>query len=150
MNSELEEIENLEKYVKQAMKQLYDKDKILLNDNVSERCLVYNFARHLERTLKETPYKNLYIDLEYNRNCGRMKSIKGQRTSYPDLIVHERGTYNNNAIVIEFKKWNNKSKKVLKKDREKLKAFKYEYGYRMPMLVIFHKENIDKVIYENI
>lgn len=148
MNRELEEIEKMGEYVKQAMEHLYNKDRILLNDNISERCLVYNFARHLERILKETPYKNLYIDLEYNRNCGRMKSIKSQRTSYPDLIVHERGTYYNNTIVIEFKKWNNKNKQVLEKDREKLKAFKYEYGYKMAMLVIFHKENSEKVIYE--
>lgn len=148
MKKELEEIENLEKYVKQAMKELYNKDRILLKDNVSERCLVYNFARHLEKILKDTEYRNLSIDLEYNRRCERLKELEGQKTSYPDLIVHERGTDDKNTIVIEFKKWNNKNIKVLEKDRKKLKGFKYEYRYKMPILIIFDKENSEKVIYE--
>lgn len=148
MKKELEEIENLEKYVKQAMKELYNKDRILLKDNVSERCLVYNFARHLEKILKDTEYRNLSIDLEYNRSCERLKELEGQKTSYPDLIVHERGTDDKNTIVIEFKKWNNKNIKVLEKDRKKLKGFKYEYRYKMPILIIFDKESNEKVIYE--
>lgn len=148
MKKELEEIENLEKYVKQAMKELYNKDRILLKDNVSERCLVYNFARHLEKILKDTEYRNLSIDLEYNRRCGTLKELEGQKTSYPDLIVHERGTDDKNTIVIEFKKWNNKNIKVLEKDRKKLKGFKYEYRYKMPILIIFDKESNEKVIYE--
>lgn len=148
MKKELEEKENLERYVKQAMKELYNKDRILLKDNVSERCLVYNFARHLEKILKDTEYRNLSIDLEYNRSCERLKELEGQKTSYPDLIVHERGTDDKNTIVIEFKKWNNKNIKVLEKDRKKLKGFKYEYRYKMPILIIFDKESNEKVIYE--
>lgn len=144
----MEEIEKLEKYIKKAIKELYDKDKILLKEKISERCLVYNFARHLEKILEKTEYKNLNIDIEYNRNCGQLKSIKDQDITYPDVIVHERGNNSKNTIVIEFKKWDNNKIEDLEKDRKKLRGFKCEYGYKLPMLIILDKEKEEKVIYE--
>lgn len=144
----MEETKILERYIKEAMETLYEKDEILFQEEISERCLVYNFARYLENILKETEYKDLNIDLEYNRNCGKMKSIRGQKITYPDIIVHERGNNNKNTIVIEFKKWNNNKIEDIEKDRKKLQGFKYEYGYKLSMLIILHKQSAKKVIYE--
>lgn len=144
----MEKREDLENYIKQAMEELYQEDFILLKDNVSERCLVYNFARRLEKILDQTEYKELNIDLEYNRNCSMIKSLKNQKVTYPDLILHERGNNAKNTIAIEFKKWNNKNHKILEKDRKKLKGFKYEYGYKLCLLIIFSPKHSNKVIYE--
>ena len=132
--------------IKHAMKILYEEDEILFNNEISERCLVYNFAKHFVKTLDSKEYEGLNLDLEYNRNCSGMKATNNQLTSYPDLILHKRGTNKDNRLVIEFKKWNNKSK--LNKDRDKLKSFKIEYGYKLCMLIVFDKEDPEKVKYE--
>ena len=141
-------MKNLIELVKEAMKILYEEDSILFKNNVSERCLVYNFAKHFVELLNPREYIELNVDLEYNRNCKGMKTIGNQLISYPDLILHKRGTNSNNKMVIEFKKWNNKTK--LNNDREKLKCFKIEYGYEISMLIVFDKENCEKVKYEEI
>ncbi len=141
-------MEDLIEKVKEAINILYKEDKILFNNNVSERCLVYNFAKHFINLLDSEEYKGLNVDLEYNRNCKGMKTIENQLTSYPDLILHKRGSNSDNRMVIEFKKWNNLYR--LNKDRKKLSSFKTEYGYKLCMLIVFHKENSGKVKYEEI
>ena len=133
----MQEIENI---IKKSMKELYSKDKILFNDNVSERWLVYNFAKYFEKNLKKTQYENLNIDIEYNRSLKGLKSIGEQRTSYPDLILHQRESNDNNIVVIEFKKWNNKNKKTIERDRNKLRLFKSEFAYKIALLIIFEKK----------
>ena len=139
-------MEELVYKIKQTIKILYKEDKILFNNEISERCLVYNFAKHFAKILDDEKYEELNLDLEYNRNCGKMKTIENQLTSYPDLILHKRGSNNDNRLVIEFKKWNNRSK--FNKDRHKLQCFKNEYGYKLCMLIVFDKEDSEKVKYE--
>lgn len=139
----MQELNNL---VEKVMRELYLKDKILFENNVSERCLVYNFAIHLRELLKNIKYDKLNLDIEYNRNCKNMKTISCQLTSYPDLILHKRGSNCENKLVIEFKKWNNQSK--LEKDRVKLHCFKNEYDYRLCMLIVFDKSDFRNVKYE--
>lgn len=139
-------MEELVYKIKHAMRNLYEEDKILFKNEISERCLVYNFAKHFVKTLDSKEYERLNLDLEYNRNCSEMKTIGNQLTSYPDLILHERGPGSDNRLVIEFKKWNNTSK--LNKDRYKLQCFKNEYGYKLCMLIVFDKEDSEKVKYE--
>ena len=132
--------------IKEAMRELYIEDVCLFQDDISERCLAYNFSRHFWKALELKDDAELKLDLEYNRNCGKAKTLSIQSTSYPDLILHEREKNDNNILVIEFKKWNNKSK--LNKDREKLMCFKREYGYRLCMLIVFDKNSSEKVKYE--
>jgi len=141
-------MKNLIELVKDAMKALYEEESILFKNNVSERCLVYNFAKQFVKLLNSREYEQLNVDLEYNRNCNGMKTIGNQLTSYPDLVLHKRGSNIDNKMVIEFKKWNNQTK--LNNDREKLKCFKIEYGYEICMLIIFDEENYEKVKYEEI
>lgn len=134
--------------VKKAMKKFYNHEKYIIENRVSERCLVYNYSKYLQIYLKELNYDNLNIDLEYNRNCGKAKSISIQKLSYPDLIIHERGSNRNNKLVIEFKKWNNVRKDVIKRDEEKLKCFRSEYGFEKAFLIIFSKDSCEKVVYK--
>ena len=51
----------------------------------------------------------------------------------PDIIVHQRGTDDNNLLVVEIKKEQNSSRQKDENDRNKLRAFvkppyNYEYG----------------------
>lgn len=139
---------DLEYIIKKSIKELYNQDKILFNNNISEMCLVYNFAKYFEKNLINTKWSEYNIDIEYNRNCNKLKSLEFQKSNFPDLILHKRGSNNFNELVIEFKKWNNRQNKTLERDRKKLKGFMREYNYKRAVLIIFDKQDYNKVIYE--
>lgn len=75
-----------------------------------------------------------------------------QHGSYPDLILHERGTNNNNFLVIEFKTWWDSNQDD---DKNKIEDFcdpLGEYRYKYGVLILFGKrreEAIVKIYYEN-
>ncbi|MGL4510175.1 DUF7662 domain-containing protein [Cetobacterium sp.] len=93
-----------------ANKKFLEKDRKLLIDKVSERTLCGALMLKLYEVLKETEYSNYYVDVEYNRNEGEVKTIYNGRAEVIkvncDLIVHSRGenTMQDNLIAIEMKK----------------------------------------------
>ena len=93
-----------------ANKNFLEKDRKLLIDKVSERTLCGALMFKLYEVLKETEYSNYYVDVEYNRNEGEVKTIYNGRAEVIkvncDLIVHSRGenTMQDNLIAIEMKK----------------------------------------------
>ena len=61
-----------------------------------------------------------------------------QVTTYPDIIVHERGNNNHNILVVEIKKSNNKSDWEI--DKRKLEGFTKKeegYGYKLGLHLVF-------------
>ncbi|WP_418963851.1 DUF7662 domain-containing protein [Cetobacterium sp.] len=93
-----------------ANKKFLEKDRKLLEDKVSERTLCGALMLKLYEILKETEYSNYYVDVEYNRNKGEVKTIYNERAEVIkvncDLIVHSRGesVMQDNLIAIEMKK----------------------------------------------
>ena len=97
-------------------------------------------------------FPTLFVDIDYNRagdsikrilgyipqpggKCGRCQSFpEDDKSSFrPDIIIHERGSDDNNLLVIELKKGVNTGelyddcrKLCYMTDREE--RFKYEYG----------------------
>lgn len=100
----------LKKLFLKANKNFLEKDRKLLEDKVSERTLCGALMLKLYEVLKETEYSNYYVDVEYNRNKGEVKTIYNGRAEVIkvncDLIVHSRGenTMQDNLIAIEMKK----------------------------------------------
>ncbi len=144
------EIDWLEEVIAPALDQFYatPRDRDLLNRDVSERAIVGVIFCNARMKLSELQTVNpeladLEIDLEYNRNiltskkvfnkCGdcinsecyvkKKKILVSMRRSYsyPDLIIHQRGSNINNQVVIEFKKDNNRRGR--KGDEAKLTFF---------------------------
>lgn len=82
----------------------------LLVDGVSERTLCGTLSQWLRNTISVTDYSAYHVDVEYNRNAGRVKTIyKDELTVVSitcDLIVHSRGEIaeRDNLIAIEIKK----------------------------------------------
>lgn len=130
------EIDWLEELIAPAIDQFYatPRDHDLLNRDVSERAIVGVIFCNARTKLKELQTVNpeladLEIDLEYNRNLLTSKEVFNKcydcinsecyvkkkkilfsirrSYSYPDLIIHQRGSNVNNQVVIEFKKANN-------------------------------------------
>lgn len=129
--------------VKVAIEQLIAKDPWLLVNNLNERCITHKIATYLQEE-----FSDYDVDCEYNGNIeslngskmiyvlrqdlNRLKRLtkkekrktKGEilvRSVFPDIIVHKRGTNENNLCVIEVKKSTNKT--PFDYDQIKLKAY---------------------------
>ncbi|MDR0461824.1 MAG: hypothetical protein LBG88_00615 [Christensenellaceae bacterium] len=71
-------------------------DKDLFYDDVSERTLCGALKRHLENKKWQTKISHYKVDVEYNRNEGRVKTIVTGNEAVVqsivcDLIIHSRG-----------------------------------------------------------
>lgn len=107
---------------------LIQKDKNLLDNGVSERTLCGALMIHLNKILSEDEScYGYYVDVEYNRNKGRIKTIRNEKEQILaincDLIVHSRGEHpeQDNLIAIEMKKSTRKQEDK-NRDRERLVA----------------------------
>lgn len=141
MTSNLKQIINL---LKQSIELLYENDNYLIEHSVHEQDLSHRIAYYFENLLNNYEwYKktSLNIDVEYNKNFDDSKRVyckcigcRGnecyittsqynignyESTCKPDIILHERGSNNNNILVIEIKKNNNECAE----DFAKLSAF---------------------------
>jgi hypothetical protein len=124
-----------------ALLELCDRDRYLLEVDVNERSLTHRLAIYLEKS-----FPGYDVDCEYNRDVEDPKRLHITRrkidsadtdatTVYPDIIVHRRGKrgYGDNLVVIEAKKCGRDSKD----DEEKLRAFLRCLGYRYAFFVEF-------------
>lgn len=100
----------------------------LIRSDVSERCICGTLKSYLEYEVKKHPkYSSYFVDVEYNRNAGRIKTIINDKHEVLnitcDLIVHSRGQSENqdNVIAIEMKK-SNQPEDAKTKDRNRLIA----------------------------
>ena len=104
---------------KRAIEIFYEHDRKLVEIAAHERACVARIAIYLQQLLNNAPdAKNLYVDCEY----GSMTTDTGEEFKkymnangayggndgrygrfFPDLIIHERGTQQNNLLVAEFK-----------------------------------------------
>lgn len=133
--------------LKEALKDFYKQEYLLIQFQVSERALTHKLAEHLQKRFKE-----YVVDCEYNKIGKDPKRIQllieqmrlsgkcnadcdtcpnNKCVIFPDIIVHRRGE-DDNLMVIEAKTgW---SRKKRSNDLKKLTAliesdeFKYKLG----------------------
>lgn len=137
----------LNKLLNDAIFDLYEFDLYLIrhmeksgneteNIHLSERSIVFRYGLYLQDRITKTIFENYNIDCEYNRNIDLEKKYHSNNGDilgcYPDIIIHKRGTNDDNLLVIEVKTWWNKN---TKHDEDKLRDltrqtsdYKYEYG----------------------
>ena len=135
--------EKLEKVVERACKNLYRRDKSLLDRNVNERAILFRFGIYLQRIMSRDSKLKFYdLDNEYNRNMYEVKRTENYPNGrYPDFIIHKREKNDANLIVIEFKKENTDSEDDLKKIDDFMSlnsAYKYKFG----MYIVFREDSI--------
>lgn len=102
-------------------------ESALILSGVSERTICGALMYYLSRGIEGTALYKYHVDIEYNRNNGKIKTIvNGDEQVINitcDLIIHSRGENieQDNLICIEMKKaYRPQSEKD--KDRERLKA----------------------------
>lgn len=143
MNEEIERIlkENSDvgQRVINSLCQFIKHDRYLLNVNANERSLTHRIGMYLQ-----DQFDNYDVDCEYNRDKHEPKELhieqeesderEGNATTvYPDIIVHRRGSNDDNLLVIEFKK--SSSTVNNGRDMNKLHAYKKELHYRFALFV---------------
>ena len=120
--------------VNSAIDQIVQNDSVLLDLNVTERSLSHRLAHYM--ALSEAIQPPLTVDCEYNRHFGNPKRLRlphrkaldrdiRATTVFPDILVHERNTNENNNIVLELKK----PGENIAYDEIKLRAFREELWY---------------------
>lgn len=130
--------------LKQSVDLLYKNDSYLIKHSVHEQDISHRIAYYFENLLNNYSWykkSSFNVDVEYNKNfddpkrvysncddCGNARCYINQSSYYidnyqspckPDIILHERGSNDNNILVIEIKKCNNECKE----DFAKLSAF---------------------------
>ena len=117
---------------KAANEKFLAEERLLFDNNVSERTLCGALMLKIHDFIKNNnSYKGYFVDVEYNRNKGNLKTIyktySGPKNKIIqincDLILHSRGKNikQDNLLAIEMKK-SNRKKQDNKHDRERLEA----------------------------
>lgn len=147
------ELDQVKEILDRAIDTLSTEDRILLDFKTNERAITHKLAEYLQIEFSKVEGRDYKVDCEYNRWSDIVKlnpiTVKNSMTDdregetvYPDIIVHIRDSQDDNLLVIEVKKSNNKD---IDDDIKKLKAFtkekslKYNYGLFLSLGV---KDNI--------
>lgn len=121
-----------------AIQMLLEQDLYLLQVDAAERTITHRLACHLGTLIAD-----YHVDCEYNRNQQTIKVLQSSgfkdQHVFPDIIVHKRGT-DDNQLVIEAKK-STEPDHQKNKDRCKLRAFVKDLGYRFAAFLVIRTGN---------
>ena len=99
-----------------AIKQVYETDRDVITNKVSERCVCARLAFHLEDIMRAPEYREsflgYFVDVEYDRMAdANPKHIVGEKRHVCDLLIHSRGkiTGQDNLLALEMKVHDNYS-----------------------------------------
>lgn len=145
----------LKDIVCKAIEQFNNKDKFLIEKDLSERCICSAFARCIESCIPDKEeYRDVVVDVEYNRGFegdeSRVKRLRNKKIVV-DLIVHKRGYIEGegfyNLICIEMKKSTNREGCSADKQRlSDMTNCTYGYNYSLGcMIVADMSENVLRV-----
>lgn len=138
--------------VEKALRTFFRKDEKLLHIDANERSITHKVAEYLQYQ-----FPDMNVDCEYNRRGGSGSVKKSSSTGQgilPDIIIHERGTDNNNCLAIEIKikKREIKSKtyqNAVDRDYEKLKDYTsllYRYKVGLFLEIDIRSKRISEIL----
>jgi len=113
--------------IESALSLLYENDLDLITNNTSERAITHKLAGYIE-----PKFIGWNVDCEYNQVGEHLpKSILNQKTSFPDIIIHQR-QQRDNLLVIEAKNIHSEDHSD-KHDKDKIRAYikdeRYQYQF---------------------
>ena len=137
INRERTDINDLKRLINHSIAMLYENDNYLIQHRIHERTIVFRFGIYFYLLLQGTKYSNYDLDLEYNKNHSNpKKTVSFTNGTYPDLLLHKRGSNDYNILIMEFKIRRSRN---IYKDIKKLKDFtspNQEYKYKLGMFVL--------------
>ena len=156
-----ETLKVLDDLVNQALDMLYEKDMHLIMNravnscgkddkhHVGERAIVFRFAHYLQNLIDDNGnFQEYDLDCEYNRNGAKCKALPSfPNGTYPDVIIHKRGSNEHNLLVIEFKTYWNRD---IDNDKKKLLEFtdpngRYKFKKGISFLLENTRENVQRI-----
>jgi hypothetical protein len=132
----------LKSIVNKALDMLYKNDGYLIQRQIHERSIVFRFGIYFDLMIKKlTEYYGLHLDFDYNRNKENPKRTKAHPHGiYPDLILHQRGSNDNNTLALEFKTyWNENHTDDIGKLKE-ITSPNQEYKFRLGISIVLGKD----------
>jgi len=136
----------IKRKIREALKLFITKDKqALLQVDIYEPTISHRIAVYLEELFPEFD-----IDCEYNKTLlGKKKTLLGKKKNRngkkirPDIIIHVRGTNEDNSVILEIKK-SGKNSKLARTDIEKLRGCMADtLNYDLGVFIGILKRNID-------
>jgi hypothetical protein len=154
----------IEKVLIDCVREVMKRDAYLLQNNVGERAIAGKLACYMASRLP-----NMDVDIEYNRfavetpekvenivkrlHWNRNNSGEEEHSVFPDIIIHKRGSQENNELVIEIKS-GSCSPQNKENDHFKLKAFtnqawRNEPYYKLGVFIHFTLHETELTWFEN-
>ena len=128
-----------------AFAKFRSEDSYLLEHDVYEKSMTHKLAEYLQQL-----FPDWNVDCEYNRNGHEPKIVELEKetpdeegtlvSTYPNIIVHERGSNDHNILVIEAKKSNDRRKNGERFDRRKLQAYASHIHYFVGIFLLINIE----------
>lgn len=149
----------IKKRIVKALDRLYREDECLFSRNngkgLAERCIVFRFAHYLQNG-----FDDYFVDCDFNSSFYGQEQLSGKTirnsdgsttSRFIDIIIHKRD-FNcgsgiaNDLVCFEIKKWNNKKRNSVEKDKNNLRVLTSEYGYKYGFFIILGKTIGDTTI----
>ena len=156
-----EKLKVLDNLINQALDMLYEKDMHLIMNcaedtrgkderhHVGERAIVFRFAHYLQNLIDDDGgFKEYNLDCEYNRNGAECKALPSfPNGTYPDIIIHKRGSNEHNLLVAEFKTYWNCD---ISNDKQKLFEFtdskgRYKFKKGISFVLTDKRESVQRL-----
>lgn len=131
--------------VETALSRLVRHDSQLFDLKVCERALQFRIAHYMAQS--HSIRRPLTLDCEYNRHWHEEKLLwlfGNPRASkvFPDILIHQRDTDANNMVALEIKR----PGQSLRRDQEKLRAFRTHLGYLHAGHIIIGHDNRGQLV----
>lgn len=125
--------EEIRQAVISVLERVIEEDTKLLSFDINGRSITHRLGMYLQEVVR-IPWD---VDVEYNR-IGKADDVtkrlpvemlcdESQGTVYPDVIIHQRGSEDDNLLVIEAKK----SGTSIDGDQQKVPAYMQHLNYDM-------------------
>ena len=141
-------IDVIKRRIRHCIDKIYENDSDLFDRNNYEVTISNKLAQYLFIEFKEYD-----VDCEYNKHINKEKENKElNKNIRPDIIIHRRGTDENNLLYIEIKTDHNRESRTF--DYDKIKAMtkqNSEYKYSLGLFIDFNrdKEKLVMIFFED-
>ncbi len=118
-------LEEIKGKIKNAIDRLYKDHSFLIKEGLNERSISQKFATCLEQ---ENFGNGYFVDCEYDKayssgeNIGKKRVISERGNSIDIVITKRDNNEENDLACFETKKWSNKNKIEIERDRKKLRV----------------------------
>lgn len=147
----------LKTIIESAISEFNKNETYLIKNDLSERCICARFATYITESLKNTPYSDYDVDVEYNRGAnGKEYGVKkiDNNPITVDLIVHKREYDEDNGFInlicIEMKKSTDRRGCCDDETRlRKMCSWEYNFHYSEGFMILVNMKECQLEIKEN-